>query len=71
MEGSALLSSLGAEVGSGIGFSYGMFKLNSYDKVDLRSLVEFLWIEVGTEVVSCDRISDERYVGKLEGLCER
>ena len=44
-----------------------MFEGNKYGKVEGRSLVEFLWVEVGTEVGPCDGISYGMDVGKLEG----
>ena len=39
-----------------------MFEGNEYGKVDGRSLVEFPWVEFGTEVGSRDGISDGRDV---------
>ena len=44
-----------------------MFEVNEDGKVEGRSLVYFLWLEVGTEVGPCDGISDRRYAGKLDG----
>ena len=48
-----------------------MFEGNEDGKVERRSLVEFLWLEVGTEVGPCDRMSYGRDVVKLEGSGER
>ena len=47
-------SKLGCDEGSGQ-LLYG-------GKVEVRSLVEFLWVEVGTEVGPCDGMSDGRYL---------
>ena len=33
-----------------------MFEGNEDIKVEVRSLVELMWAEVGTDVVSCDEI---------------
>ena len=43
-----------------------MFEVNEDGKVGGRSLVDFLWGEVVTEVGTCDEMLDERDVGKLE-----
>ena len=42
------------EGGSETGFSDEMFEVNEVDKVLVRLLVYFLWVEVGTEVHLCD-----------------
>ena len=46
------------------------FKGNKDDKVLGRSLVDLLWVEVGTELGPCDEMSDGRNVEELEGLGE-
>ena len=43
-----------------------MFEVNEDGKVEGRSLLEFLWVEVGADVGSCDGMSDGRDVVKLE-----
>ena len=45
-----------------------MFEGNEDDKVEGRSLEDLLWVEVGTEVGPCDRMSYGRDVVELEGL---
>ena len=59
---------MGEEGGSKIGFSDKMFEGNEDNKFKCRSLVDFLWVEVGIEVVPCDGISEGRDIGELEGL---
>ena len=48
-----------------------MFEGNEDGKVGERSLVDLMWVEVGTEVGPCDGMSDGRDFGKMEGSCER
>ena len=45
-----------------------MFEVNEDGKVEGGSFVEFMRVEVGTELGSCDGISDGRDVVKLGGL---
>ena len=59
---------MGVEGGYEIGFLNDMFKGNKYDVVEVSSLVDFLWVEVETEVVPCDRMSNGRDFGELDGL---
>ena len=47
-----------------------MFEGNEDYKIEGKSLVDLLWVKVGTKVGSCDGISDGRDVGELEGLGE-
>ena len=47
-----------------------MFERYENGKVEDRSLVDFLWVEVGTKVFLCGKSSDGRDVGKPEGLGE-
>ena len=68
---SALRYSLGAEGLSEIGFSDEIFEEEKCGKFDGSSLVEFLWVEVRTEVGPCDRMSDGIYFRTLEGSVER
>ena len=44
-----------------------MFEGNEDGKFEGRSLVEILWVKVGTEVGPCDEILYGRDVGKMEG----
>ena len=59
------------EVGYEIGLSDEMFEINEDGKVEVRSIVEFMWLEVGTELGPCDGMSNGRDVGKQEDAGER
>ena len=48
-----------------------MFEGNEDVKVEGRSIVDILWVEVGTEIGPCDGMSDGGYFGKLEEPGER
>ena len=48
-----------------------MFKGNQDGNIGGGSIMEFLWVEVGTGVSPCDGISDGKDVGKLEVSGER
>ena len=58
----------GSESGSERGLLDEMFEVNEDGKVEGGSFVEFMRVEVGTELGSCDGISDGRDVVKLGGL---
>ena len=51
-----------------MGLSADVFEVNEDGKVEDRSIVDFLWVKVGTDVDTCDGMSDGRDFGKLEGL---
>ena len=44
-----------------------MFEGNEYVNVEGRSILELLWVEVGTKVGPCDVMWDGSDVGKIEG----
>ena len=48
-----------------------MFEGNEDGKVEGRSLVEFLWVDFGTELDPCDGITDGGDVVKMGVLVER
>ena len=56
---------MGSEGGYYIGFSDKTSEVNEGEKVEGRSLVDFLGVEIGTEVGPCDGMSDGRDVGEL------
>ena len=71
IEDSELVYALGAEDGSEIGFSYEIFDGNKDSKVEIRSLVDSKWVEIGTDVGPSDITPYGRDVGKLEGSVKR
>ena len=66
-----LLYPLLSEFGTSIGFTDEMLEGNEDAQVYGRSLVEFLWVEVGTDLDPCDGMSDGRDVVKLGKLGKR
>ena len=48
-----------------------MFEGNEDGKVEGRTFLDLLWVEVVTEVGPCDGMSDGRGIGKLEVSGER